>query len=64
MSELKTYSHVYTLCYTVESNNPKGHDVFGVHHVNGVLKRMIDLNENAEWQEACGPPQDTFEVQE
>ncbi len=58
------YNHVFTLAFSVESSKEDARDVFGVHFNNAVLKRIIDLNENAEWNEAVGPPSDTFEVPE
>ena len=56
------YNHVFTLAFSVESNDKEGRDIFGVHFNNAVLRRVIDLNENAEWDEAVGPPSDTFEI--
>ena len=58
------YNHAFALAFTIESNHPDGNDIFGVHFTNAVLKRIIDLNENAEWDEAVGAPFDTFEIEE
>lgn len=57
----KKYSHAFQLAFTVESDN-EGEDVTNQELLTGLTKRLADLIECDEIDEACGLPIDTYEM--
>ncbi len=58
------YNHMYVMAFSLESTDPDGKDVTATDFTQAVLKRVIDINQNNEWDEAVGSPNDTYEVQD
>lgn len=57
---MKRYNHAYTIAFTIENDNPDGN--FTTTEVVAALNRRIaDLLENDQFDEAIGAPFDTFE---
>lgn len=56
-----TYSHAFTVAFELKSQSEDGSDVTPKMFREAILKRMDDLDENNEWQEAIGLPYDTHE---
>jgi hypothetical protein len=55
-----TYNHLYTLAFSVVSQHPKGEDVTPSMFRDAIVDRMADLDCADEWEEAIGPPHDTY----
>jgi hypothetical protein len=54
------YNHAFTVAFSVLSNNPKGEDVTPEMFKAALTKRMKDLDEHDEWEEAVGGPFDSY----
>lgn len=55
------YNHAYTVAFSLDSDHPDGEDVTPDMLRTALLKRMVDLDENREWEEAVGAPFDSYE---
>lgn len=58
------YNHMFTLAFSVETprSGREGDEVTADELKAGLLKRIQDLDENHEWLEATGAPDDTYVV--
>ncbi len=59
----KKYNHVFTIAFSVESNND-GESVSKEELMEGLLKRVKEIKDTGEIEEACGVPVDTFEFEQ
>ncbi|BCM87770.1 hypothetical protein [Methylobacterium indicum] len=64
MSEKPAYNHQMLLAFSVVSNDRKGKDITPAMLRAALMQRIKDLDENNEWDEACGPPEDTYKVED
>jgi hypothetical protein len=63
---MKRYNHAYELAFSVVSNDPEGLDVTPAMFRAALLRRIAQLDaEEAHggWEQACGAPFDTYEVE-
>ncbi len=60
---MQRFSHVFSIAFSVESNDRFGEDVTPQMLRVALLKRIADLDQNDEWGEATGVPHDTYEIQ-
>jgi len=56
------YNHAFTLAFQLKSNDPDGEDVTEQMLRAALLKRLDELDEHEQWDEAVGAPFDTYEV--
>ena len=61
---MKKYNHAYTLAFSVDTNRHKDAPVSTTEIIPALLKRIADLTQCGEWDEALGLPWDTYENQE
>ena len=54
------YNHAYTVAFSVLSNKPQGEDVTPVMFRDALTRRMKDLDDNNEREEAVGGPFDSY----
>lgn len=57
------YNHAFTIAFSLENESPTGEDTTAKEMHIALLKRLVDLMENDEIEEAVGMPYDTYEVQ-
>lgn len=58
------YNHAVSLAFEVISDDPNGDDLTPAMLKEALLQRMVDLDNDSEWLEACGDPFDTYEEKE
>ncbi len=58
------YNHVFTIAFSVESCDHDGEGISNDDFHQALVKRSQDLTRNDEWDEAVGPPTDTYETGE
>lgn len=58
------YNHAYTVAFSLNSDHPDGEDVTPEMLRVALLRRIIQLDEDGEWEEAVGAPYDTYENEE
>jgi hypothetical protein len=58
-----SYNHAFTLAFTVVNDNPDG-EATDTELYRGLLRRLENIMECGEMQEACGAPYDTYEEQD
>jgi hypothetical protein len=56
---MKKYNHTYTLGFSIDSDNA-GENVTQKELLLGIAKRLADLIEYGEAEEACGLPLETY----
>ena len=61
---MKKYNHQYTLAFSVDTNRHAEEHTNAHEIMAAVLKRITDIHENCEWDEAIGLPSDTYENEE
>lgn len=54
------YNHAYTIAFSVVSNEPQGEDVTANMLRDALIRRMKDVDDNNEWEEAVGGPYDSY----
>ena len=58
----QTYNHAFSVAFSVPgSRDPNGEDVTGQELAAALLRRVADLLESNQMNEACGAPWDTYE---
>lgn len=62
---MKKYNHLYTLAFSVNTDRPAEWPASATELIAAVLQRIANLSEGerpgVEWNEAVGPPEDTYE---
>lgn len=61
---MSRYSHVFSIAYTVESDDELGEEVTDQQHYAAILRRAKQALDSGEMQEAVGPPEDTYDIAE
>ncbi len=59
-----TWNHQMLLGFSVVSETKSGKDITPAMLREGLMRRIKDLDDNNEWDEACGPPEDTYKMEE
>lgn len=55
------YNHAFTIAFSIDHDHPEGEGISPLEFTQALLRRIHDLNENDEWDEAVGAPYDTYE---
>jgi hypothetical protein len=58
------YNHMFSIAFSVVSNEPDGSDVDAAMLRAALLRRIADLEAEPvsdSWEEACGAPDDSYE---
>ena len=59
------YNHLLVIAFSIESQHSTGEDITEQMIIDGLQARLNYLRHHRnEILEACGPPEDTYEVQE
>ena len=58
---MKKYNHVYALAFSVDTDRHMEAPVNPFEIIAALLKRVADVTEHEEWDEALGVPYDTYE---
>ena len=61
------YNHMFSIAFTVESEQPDGSDVTALMLFAGLLRRILAIESEPisdSWEEACGAPDDSYEIDE
>jgi hypothetical protein len=58
------FNHMVTLAFEVISDREDGEDVTPEMLRHALLRRMIGLDEDKAWEEACLPIEDTYEMED
>ncbi|MEN3238673.1 hypothetical protein PUR29_35115 [Methylobacterium ajmalii] len=59
-----TYNHLILMAFSVVSERKSGKDITPAMLRAALMQRIKDLDENNEWLEACGPPEDTYKMED
>ena len=57
------FNHALSLGFTVLSDDPEGEDITVKMIRKALEERIFEIDRHNEWQEACLPPWDTFELE-
>ena len=58
------YNHAFSVCFSIESEDPEGRDLTAEQIRDAIMRRVRMAYENKELHEAIGAPYDTYEVEE
>jgi len=61
---MKKYNHAYSICFSVNTDRPADAAINHNEILTAMLKRISDVIEHNELDEAIGLPLDTYENQE
>ncbi len=57
------YNHMFTIAFTAVSEHPTADDMKGKHYRTAIMTRLASMDDD-EFMEACGLPDDSYEVTE